>query len=536
MKKQSTAKGVAVLTAAAIIVKVISLLYVPILLKILGDYGIAIYYAAYTIFSWIYSVATTGVPQAISKTVSELIAVGNYKDAAKAFKLARFLFMIVGFVLTLLLLVFAKPIAIATKYPNSYLAVLFLAPTIFFSSITASYRGYFQGRRNMTPTASSQVLEQIVNVIFTLSLAAYFMKVNVEAACAGGTFATTIAAIVAAIFLAYIFKREKEDRIIKFHNPEVRRLSNKRIVRRILKYTIPMTICAILQYTGVLVDLWNTKSRLIFSGMSEVNATILYGYLQKYQQLINVPITMIAQLSVTIIPAIAAANAVKDRKNVEDNINFAFKFCFMIAIPSAVGLSFLSRPVYRMLGYGGGSALLLYGSYIVILMAVMQTFSGILQGIGKLYIVIYFLTFGIIGKIITNYFLIAIPKLNIMGALIGNVVYYIIPVVLDNIVLIKVLKININIFKHGTKPLAASAVMGGIIYVLYFVMNKALSFMGKGYLAVAIPTIISIIIGMYIYFYVMVYIKGITKEDMEILPHKITKLLPKHLKNKLYAQ
>lgn len=134
----------------------------------------------------------------------------------------------------------------------------------------------------MTPTAISQVLEQVVNVIFTLSLSAYLLRYSLEAACAGGTFATTITAVVASGFLMFLYRKEKENRIVRFHNPESKRLSNKKIVKKILEYSIPMTICAAMQYAGAIVDAWNTKSRLIYAGFTDAKSDILYSYLTKY--------------------------------------------------------------------------------------------------------------------------------------------------------------------------------------------------------------------------------------------------------------
>lgn len=532
MKEQSTGKGVAVLSAAAILIKVISLLYIPFLLAIIGDVGNSIYQRAYSIFALIYAITTTGLPQAISKIVSELIAVENYKDAVKAFRLSRFIAMVMGAIMAGLLAIFAKKLTIMMNFDRSYLAVLALAPTIFFSSTTAAYRGYFQGRRNMTPTAKSQVLEQVINVIFTLSLSAYFLRYSLEAACAGGTFATTIAAIFASGFLIFLYRKERENRIVRFHNPESKRLSNKKIVKKILEYSIPMTICAAMQYAGAIVDAWNTKSRLIYAGFTDVKSDILYSYLTKYQQFIYVPITLIAQLTVTIIPAIAAAAIVKNKEKVEGNINFAFRFCFMVSVPSAVGLSLLSSHIYKLLGYGNGSKLLLYGAIAVIPMACTQTFSAILQGLGKLYVVVYFLMAGIIGKILTNYFLISIPSINIMGALIGNLVCYIIPVILDNILLTRVLKIKVNVLKYAIKPLSASLIMGAAVYIVYAIFSKILLLTGN-YLSNAISTMASIIIGVYVYFYVMVVTKGINEEDINVLPQRLRKIIPKSLKNKL---
>ena len=176
MKKQSTTKGFAILSAAGMFVKVLSLLYIGYLQRIITKGGYGYYSAAYQIYVFIYVLTNAGIPVAISKMISEFTAVKNYKDAVKSFKIARLLLLCLGMVMTLLLLLFAKPLTKLMDYEKSYLAVLALAPAILLTSIASAYRGYFQGRGNMTPTAISQVIEQVINIVFTLILAAFFMK------------------------------------------------------------------------------------------------------------------------------------------------------------------------------------------------------------------------------------------------------------------------------------------------------------------------------------------------------------------------
>lgn len=533
MKKQSTMGGFAILSAGVIIVKILSLLYIPFLLHIIGGEGYGVYSSAYTIFTLIFAVTTSGLPQAISKIVSELTATGNYKDALKAFKMARFLLLSGGLLMSLILLLFAWPLANLIGFPRAYWAVLALCPTIIFASITSSYRGYFQGRKNMIPTAVSQVLEQLVNTTFTLFLSFILIRHGIPAACAGGSFATTIAAFIAAMFLVYTYKRNREYRITKLHDNTIERFSNRALIKKILNYSIPLTVYQALFYVGNLIDVGNTHSRLVHAGFSDKIAATLIGNLTRFNQLINVPNAIIGSLAVAILPAISASAARNDKKDVKTKINSAFKICFLISIPSAFALSILSSPIYRMIGFGQGSGIMAYGAYILILMSCVQIFSGILQGLGKLYIVTFFLVFGVIGKIVTNYFIISIPQINIMGAIIGNIVYYTLPLVLDNIILIRILKIRINIFKHAVKPIVSSLIMSLVLYISYNALHYIASFVIRGYISVTIPTIISMLLGAYTYFYVMAATKGIRSSDLNMMPTRIRKLLPANIKNKI---
>ena len=153
----------------------------------------------------------------------------------------------------------------------------------------------------------------------------------------------------------------------------------KKLMKKIINYGVPITICVGMTYAGNLVDVWNTKVRLMAGGLSDVNSTILYGYLTKYQQLMNVPITIISSLSAAILPAISAAFAVKNNKRVRDNINYSFRLCFLIAIPCAVGFSVLSDPIFKLLKFRGGSYIMAWGSVVLVLMSLMQIQTTILQ-------------------------------------------------------------------------------------------------------------------------------------------------------------
>lgn len=232
MKKQSTTKGFAILSAAGMLVRVLSLLYIPVLLWIIKDQGYGIYASAYTIYTFIYVLANSGVPVAISKQVSELIALENYRDAVKTFRLARFMMIIVGAVLSILMMALAYPLANVTSSSNSALAIFALGPTIFLVQSNHPTGDIF-GTGNMVPTAVSQIIEQIGNVIFTLVFAALLIRYGVNAGCAGGTIGTVIGAIFSVIYLVMYSRRHKAIRIPKNHqNFDAVRFSSKQLVKK----------------------------------------------------------------------------------------------------------------------------------------------------------------------------------------------------------------------------------------------------------------------------------------------------------------
>ncbi|MBC2580107.1 polysaccharide biosynthesis protein [Clostridium sp. DJ247] len=534
MKEQSTTKGFAILSAASIMVKVLSLLYIPFLMMIIGDEGYGIYGAAYQVYVFIFVLTNSGIPVAISKLISELVAVRNYRDAVKSFKIARFILLVVGVVMTLIMLIFAAPLANAVHYSKAYLSLLTLSPAILFTAIASAYRGYFQGRGNMTPTAVSQVFEQVMNTVFSLVFAAYLIKFGVEAGCAGGTIGTSVGALISATFLIFYYEKNKVFKVPKgYLNEEVRRIPTKKLIGKIIKYGLPITICIGMTYAGNIVDVYNTKVRLMAGGFPDKEATILYGYLTKYQQLLNVPIGIISSLAMAILPAISAAAAVEDRNLVKEKINYSFRTCFLIAIPCAVGLAILSDPVFQMLKFRGGSYIMTYGSVVLILMSVMQIQTTILQSLGKLYTATLYSVLGIVCKILANYFLISIPSINILGAVAGSIIGFVIPIILNGIIIRKSLGIRIKLFRHGIRPLVASLIMGLTVFVLHYLFSVIFGFAKRGYIVNTISTIIVIIAGVFVYLLGLMVTGGITQKDLQGMPRKVTKLIPAFITSRI---
>ncbi len=245
-------------------------------------------------------------------------------------------------------------------------------------------------------------------------------------------------------------------------------------MKKIIHYGLPITLCVGMNSAGTLVDVYNTKARLMVAGFNEVNATVLYGYLAKYQQLINVPIAIISSLSMAVLPVIAGAAAKGNKKQVKSNINYAFRSCFLIAIPAAVGLGFLADPIYKMLHIGGGVEIMRYGVIVLVLMAVAQIQTTILQSIGKLYAATLYSVIGICFKIFTNYVLIANPSINVMGAIYGSAVGFLIPIILNHRMIKKSLNVKFNIITPAIKPFIAAQIMGFVIVPFHSVINHGI--------------------------------------------------------------
>lgn len=536
MEEQSanSSKGFLILSIAGLLTKVISVFYIPLLQRIIGLDGYGIYQNCYEVFLFVYAVTNLGTQPAIAKVVAELIALEKPNDAVRTLKISRTLLALVGAILTIFLMLFAFPIGNAIENPAASYGILMLAPSIFVTSLLSSYRGYFQGRNSMTAIAVSQVLEQIINIVISLACAYFLVHISVEYGSAGGTIGTSVGAFVACLYMVYIYgKKNFEEESIEAQQ-NTKRIRTKHIIRKLIKYGLPITLSSGLQNFGSLVDMVNVNSRLAFAGFSLQQSHVLYGVLGRYKTLLSVPLIIVTALGTTVLPAVSAAMALKDKKEIRRKTTFAFRITLLITIPAAVGLSCLGQEVFELLyGTDQGFELMVIGSIVLVLMAVVQIQTIILQSMNKLYYVLGTFSIGIIAKIIANYILVGIPGINILGVVVGNFLWFAIPLILNKRALKKALRVKIPIFRSAIKPLAASAIMALVIYFLKTPTSILITITNGNILLKAISTFVIIAVAGFVYLYSIMLLGGINKGDLDSISPRIFSFLPRFLRRKL---
>lgn len=534
-KNNSATKGFAILTVAGILNKVLSVLYVPVLLQILGgDYGYGIYSAGYRIYSFIYIITNSGFPIGISKLQAELIARKNYRDAKRSFRIIRIMMVSYGLVMAILTALFARQITIMLGYEDAYLVILALAPTMLFSAMSCSYRGFFNGNSNMKPTAISQVIEQFLNVTLSLAFALILKPYGVKYACAGATVGTTIGSLGSAIYLRATYNRKKH--MLDEKTPcNIRPLSRNTIIKRLLSYAVPIAFSSIITYGGDIIDLANTKLRLLAAGFSSVKATKMFGVLTKYSTMLNVPLAITTAMYIAVMPYFSKAIELRDYRQLKRQIGDAYRMSLLISIPAAVGLAVLSKPIFQLLfpGFIDGWKLMAMGSIVVILASIVQIQVGMLQSVNKTNLSTMSLIIGLVIKLFMNYFLIATPRINIYGAVVGTIAFYGVAIYLNQHHIRKYVPAYVSIKKQMGRPIAAStamAIAAGIAYKLLYAISHR--FIGA-YISNAISTLIAIIIAVIAYGLIMLMIGGITKEDLDVIPHsrKLLKFIPKRIQD-----
>ena len=515
-------KGFAVLSVAGLLNKLLSVLYMPVLFQIVGELGYGIYSAGYKIYAFIYILTNAGFPIGIAKLEAELLARKNYRDAKRSFKVILIVLAIYGFLMAVATALFARPLTAAIHNSDSYLVILALAPTIFFSAVSSSFRGFFNGRSDMGPTAVSQILEQFLNVFLSLLFAFLLKPYGVVAACAGATVGTTLGSLGSALYLWSQY-RKKAPGFETSAPADASILQNKAIVRRFLSYAVPIAVNSIIIFGTDLVDLANTSSRLVAAGLSANAATIQFGVLNKYSSLLNVPVAITTALYVAMMPSFSAAIALKDYDRLKSTISEAFRLSLLISLPSAVGLAVLAKPIFGVIfaRSSEGWRLMAYGSVVVVLYSVVQIQAGILQALNKTKYSTYALLAGIAAKIVINYYLIVIPSINVMGAVIGTMACYAVAIGVNLIFLKRFLPVSVKaeVLRHSFHPLASSLVMGAAAYGV-FRLGYALCRRVMGiYLSNALATLAAVLVGILVYGIVIIKIKGVSAEEIGEMPY-----------------
>lgn len=529
----SFVKMAAILAAAGLIVRVIGFLYRLPLTNMIGNRGNGIYSAGYYIYNFFLIMSSAGLPVAISKMISEKLALGEYTNAKKIFRVSMITSGVLSFicaaVMALGTFLYARYAVAAGKtdtlWFRSTWCLYSLSPTIFIVGIMAVYRGYFQGFNTTVPTALSQVIEQIFNAVFSVYLAWLLVGFGVEFGAAGGTMGTGIGALSGLCVLVafYLKSRKARNKIYSEDKKNYRVEGNLEIAKNLFKIAVPIiTGTAIFSMTNF-VDMVMVDSRLAAAGFGAKEIEDLYGQLTgKYVTLSTLPVSISTAIATAVIPSIAASMVRKEKAIVQSKVDTALRVTMMISIPAAAGLGALGGPILAMLfpNYPEGGSLITVGSFSVIFLALSQISTGVLQGIGKVKTPAFNAVWGALTKIPVNYVLIAIPEINVVGAVISTTVCYIVCSILNFRALVKATEVKPDYVGMLVKPgISAVAMSIGAILgyrALYGLIQSN-----------TLATITAIIFAVFVYAVVMAVVKGFKREDLNMIPcgGKIIKIL-----------
>ncbi len=474
-EQKTFVKGAAILGLAGILVKVLGAVFKIPLVSIITSTGMGYYSSAYPIYVMLLAVATSGFPIAISKMVAERRAKGNVKGANRIFRTILPFMAVLGLVTSLGLFLFSEFVAEKMLHnPKAVHSLRALSVALFFVPIMSSYRGFFQGRNNMLPSALSQIAEQIGRVAIGLTLAALMVKRGLEYGAAGASMGATVGAVFGTLTVVLLYRREgqrmKEENLISAPGE---REGSSQVIRELLSIAIPIIIGALVKPIMDLIDANMVIELLMKNGMSETQANSNLGQLSGMATtMVNLPSIVISAIAMSVVPVISYEYFQGGMEKARKNAVLAIRFAILIGLPAGIGLMSLSEPIMSLLFPKEASAapgqILFIAAAGVVFLSLIQVLTAILQAIGKVYVPVFNLGIGVVLKIALTYVLTSNPQLGVKGAAIGTLVAYIVAAVLDFIAVKKLLRISLNFSEIILQPLVISVTMGLIAFSVQY--------------------------------------------------------------------
>ncbi len=518
-KGESFLKGTFILTVAGFVVKVIGSLNWIFVSRILGGEGIGLYQMAFPIYFFAMTVSQAGVPVAISIITAERVALKDIYGAKRVFHISMALMLVTGLFFSFMTY-FAADWLIDWQFvrdARAYKSIVVLAPTVFFVTLLASSRGYLQGWQRMTPTAVSQIVEQIFRVITMILLAELLLPWGLDYASAGASLGALAGAVTGLMVLVYFHWKLDKD-IERDYGHDLQTLPGTEaepawsIIKRIFKLSLPVSAASIMLPVVSNLDLMIVPQRLEVAGYSVNEATELFGYLTGMAvPLVNLSCIITASMAMSIVPAISEARALKDMKRVYNQTAASVRISNFVCFPAFVIVFVLATPISSLIynAPGAGPAVMI-SAVSIILLGLHQVSTGILQGLGHPTIPMVNMILAAVAKVILNWELTAIPWLGIMGAAWATAADMGVAAIINLIFIYKFIGYRMEI-PQLLKTIVAAAVMAAAVYFFY---DFTMAWWQMG----AISTFGAVLFGCAVYIAVMLVIGGLKEDDLQRMP------------------
>ena len=531
-----------ILAAASILSRIIGLLYRSPLTAIIGDEGNGYYGTAINIYTIVLMVSSFGVPAAISKQMAQKMAVGDYKNAQKVFHCSMVYALAVG-VAGSMLLYFGAGILVP---PNSVPVLQVFAPTVFLFGILGVLRGYFQANQSMVQTSVSQILEQIANAVVSILAAYLLMRTVVNAdpthrairGAMGSALGTGSGVLVALIFMTLVYFRYRGMFMERVHDGTEHQEEpfGPLMIETILVITPFILSSFIMNLTTSLNQTIFIKIMIQYKHWEEALTTTLYGlFSNKAVVITNIPISIATAVAAAILPNISTSFAQGDLEETKKRSINAIRMTLVIAVPCAIGLLALAKPVTMLLfpqwdTLDVASILLAELSITVIFYSVGTIMNAILQSIGRIHMPLVSAGIALLVQTLLLFALMLYTDMGGHALAICSLLYSFMIFMIDSHFICKYLDMKIPFGKVYAKPIAAAVVMGIATALVYSLVNRLLmAAADRVYFNNLIASVAAIAVAIIVYFAVLIKIGGLTREDLLQVPKgtKVVSVLQK---------
>ncbi len=481
MKASKFLKGTLVLIIFNLIGKVLGAVYRIPLAGFLGGEGMGQYQLTFPLYCLILTIATSGIPVAISKMVAEFRTKNEFSNSKKLLKVSLLILSLLSAILAAGIVLLAKLVSKWQGNPEIYICYYAIAPAILFVGVLSAFRGYFQGNLMMYPTAISGFIEQVVKIVIGLFLARKFMVYGTEFGVFGAILGVSISEFFACLFLVCCFVAYSKKLGGEGKNQGVV-LASRQISRQLLSVSLPITFGGLIAPLTAMIDSLLVVNLLMFDGFSSAASTMMLG-LQSgvVEPLVNIPVIIAVSISTALLPSISELAAKKRTDEINSLIKKSFEISLSIAATCFVCFIIFGKQMLTFLygrSFGGyelsiATKLLFLGGINIIFLSLVQVSSGILQGLSHQKYPVISLLFGCMVKVALDVALILIPSINIFGAAIAAGGCYLMVFMLNLRKIIKVTGVKLKgVYGH-------IAVQQSCICLFAYFLNKVFLPLGQ---------------------------------------------------------
>ena len=422
-KRDEFFSGVLILSLSAVIVKVIGLIYKIPMLRLLGSEGMGYFNSAYEVYVLFCSIATTGLPVAMAVMISS--KKGNESESKRIFRVSLRLFLILGGLGSIIMLAFAKGFASFLGSEMALPCMLAISPAVLLICVSGAYRGYFQGKGRMAPTALSQTIEALGKLILGLAFALLALNVGAEThiVAAMAVVGLTVGTAVSSLFLAVTKRLGDRKDLLLFTSAD----SAECILPTLLKTAVPVTLSSCIVSLTKVVDMSTILRRLQALGESSEEAFALYGsYTTLALPLFSLAPALVTSVAMPLIPSLSGAVAKGDGEEQSRVVKDALRLTVLISAPASVGLTLFSSPILHLIFSGERVAIATAAPLLsilglsVTLSCLITVGNAVLQAYGKAHVPMISMAVGSLIKIAVTYLLMGDPDVGLLGAPIGT--------------------------------------------------------------------------------------------------------------------
>lgn len=516
-----------ILAMAGVIARLIGLIYRVPMQRTIGDAGMGYYSAAFQIYSLMLIISSYSLPVAVSKLIAGYTARDEYKNAKRIYNCSMLFACFTGGITCLIVFFCADFLAGLIKLPKSAIALRILAPTLLVVAIMGVMRGFFQGNGSMVPTATSQLVEQIINAIVSVVAAKFLFDYGLGVSgllrdddyaaaygAAGGTLGTSAGALAGLICLIIVYLISKRDFNYRVRHDENRHSDTfGRMLFALILTVLPVLLSTTVYNLSDILDQGIFNYVMDTKGLSEVKAEHWGIFSTKYKVLTNVPVALASAVCSSMMPSLTGCIRREEYKIARRKVSLAMRFTMILSIPCAVGLAVLGKPIISTLFQGEvdiPATMLKIGSIAVVFYSMSTLSNGVLQGIDKLNIPVRNAAIALVLHVGILYFMLDVFNMGLYGVVISCVLFALIMCILNWLAIRKYLNYQQEIVRTFVIPTVSSIFMGLVAWLSNFLISKALSSL--------ISLAISIALSVCVYFVLLIKLKGVKEKEIRSFP------------------